>query len=78
MSVTRIDPPILLMTPKGEGWAHFLIDYSQEHHVIWGVFINETGECWWVPNPEVRITRNWSMQRRKNDKNDDNSFGVGG
>lgn len=63
--ILQLDPPIPLETPKGKGWAHFLIDYSQEHHLHWVVFIDETGECWTVPNPEVRIQSNWSLNRRK-------------
>lgn len=74
--ILQLDPPIPLITPKGKGWAHFLIDYSQEHHLHWVVFIDETGECWTVPNPEVRIQSNWSLGRRKKDNgNDDNSKG---
>lgn len=76
--ILQLDPPIPLETPKGKGWAHFLIDYSQEHHLMWVVFIDATGECWTVPNPEVRLQHNWTMQRRKNDKDDHHSFGVGG
>ena len=29
---------ILLETPKGKGFAHFVIDYSQEHNLLWVVF----------------------------------------
>ena len=78
MSIIRVDPPIPLETPKGKGWAHFLIDYSQEHSLVWVVFIDATRECWCVSNEDIRIQFNWSMGRRKNDKNDDKSDGVGG
>jgi hypothetical protein len=61
MTITRIDPPIPLITPKGNAWAHFLIDYSQEHHLIWVCFQDETGECWSWQNPEVRMQPNRTM-----------------
>jgi hypothetical protein len=60
----RLDPPIPLDCPKGFGWAHVLIDYGQEHQLIFVVFIDATRECWAVPNSEVRIVNNWTMQRR--------------
>jgi hypothetical protein len=50
-------------TPKGKGWAHFLIDYSQEHDLLWVVFLDSNGECWTFPNPQVKITTNFSIGR---------------
>lgn len=61
----QLSPPIPLSTPKGNGWAHFIIDYGPEHDLLWVVFIDDTGECWTVPNPEVRIQPNWTLGRRK-------------
>lgn len=49
---------------KGKGWAVAVIDYSQEHHLLWVVIIDDTREIWVVPNPEVRAQSNWTMQRR--------------
>lgn len=63
--ILRIDPPLPLDTPKGFGWAHFLIDYGQEHHLQWIVFIEKTRECWTVQNPEIKIASNWTMGRRE-------------
>ena len=62
--ITRIDPPLPLETIKGSGFAHFLIDYGVEHHLIWVVFLNESGECWSFQNPEIRLEKNWTMGRR--------------
>jgi hypothetical protein len=39
--ITQLNPPLPMVTPKGEGWAHFLIDYGPD------------GARWTVPNPEV-------------------------
>ncbi len=61
--ITRIDPPLPLETPKGSGTAHFLIDYSENHHLIWVVFLDETGECWSFQNPEVRLSKNFTLGR---------------
>lgn len=54
----QLNPPIPLFTPKGEGLAHFIIDYGIEHNLYWVVFIDSTGECWTFQNPEVRATKN--------------------
>ena len=51
-------------TPKGSGWAHFVIDYGPEAALLWVVFMDADGACWTVPNPEVRMTKNWTMGRR--------------
>ena len=61
--ITQLDPPLPLETPKGRGWAHLLIDYSQEHDLLWVVFLNENGECWTFPNADVRMVNNISLGR---------------
>jgi len=63
MNILQLDPLIPLDTPKGKGWAHLIIDRSQEHHLEWVVFIDETGECWTFQNTEVRIQHNFTMNR---------------
>lgn len=49
--------------PKGVGFAHLVIDYSQEHHLLWVVFLDETRECWTFKNSDIRIVANDSMGR---------------
>jgi len=61
--IIQLDPPIPLQTPKGDGLCHFLIDYSPEMHLYWVVFIDATGECWTFANPEIRATKNITLQR---------------
>lgn len=61
--ITRINPPLPLDTPKGKGHAHFIIDYSTEHDLIWVVFIDETGECWCYRNPHIRLRPNMTFGR---------------
>jgi hypothetical protein len=63
--ITQLNPALHLETPKGSGWAHFVIDYGSEGSLLWVVFMDEDGACWTVPNAEVRMTWNWSMGRRK-------------
>lgn len=64
----QLDPALPLETPKGKGFAHFLIDYGQEHDLIWVVFMDETGECWSVRNPDVRLQKNFTMGVRIQEK----------
>ena len=61
--ITQLDPPLPMETPKGKGWAYFILDYGQDHHLWWVVFLDATGECWTVANPEVRIQSNWTLGR---------------
>jgi hypothetical protein len=59
----QLNPPIPLDTAKGKGFAHMVIDYSQEHDLIWAVFLDESGECWLFRNSEVRMQRNFTLGR---------------
>lgn len=64
--ILQLNPPIPVFVNgngKGAGLAHALIDYGIEHHLHWVVFINETTECWTVPNPEVRAQFNPTIGR---------------
>ena len=66
MSLTQLDPPLpLIVEGKGPGFAVAVIDYGQEHNLIWITAITETGEIWCAPNPSVRMQGNWTMGRRK-------------
>jgi hypothetical protein len=63
--LTQLNPPLPLETPKGAGWAHFVIDYGPESALLWVVFMDADGACWTVPNAEVRMTYNWTLGRRQ-------------
>lgn len=61
---TQLDPPIPLhVLDKGDGYALGVIDYGQEHNLIWVTAIDATGEIWCAPNPSVRMQKNWTMGR---------------
>jgi len=61
--IVQLAPTLPLETPKGRGYAHFLIEHGDEHHLQWVVFIDATGECWMFENPEIRIQSNPTMGR---------------
>ncbi len=64
--LTQLDPPIPLhVLGRGDGYAIAVIDYGQEHNLLWVTAITATGEIWCAPNPEVRMQANWSMGRQK-------------
>lgn len=66
MTFTQLDPPLPVhILDKGPGFAIAVIDYGQEHNLIWVTAIDETGEIWCAPNPRVRMQANWTMGRRK-------------
>jgi hypothetical protein len=52
--MTQLNPPLPLKTPKGSGWAHFVIDYGPESALLWVVFMEADGACRTVPNPQTR------------------------
>jgi hypothetical protein len=59
--IIQINPPLPVTTVKGRGFAHFLIDYSQEHDLIWVVFMKESGECWSLSNKDIRMDANFTL-----------------
>ena len=62
MSFQQLDPPLPVhVIDKGAGYAFAVIDYGQEHNLIWVTAINDTGEIWCAPNPRVRLQANWTM-----------------
>ena len=61
--ILQLKPPLPLKTPKGEGFAHFLIDYGPESDLYWTVFTTETGEIWTLANKEVRACKNITLGR---------------
>ena len=63
MSTTQLNPPLPMSCPKGEGFAHFLIDYGPESDLYWVIFITETGEVWTYANKHVRASKNITLGR---------------
>ena len=59
--ILQLNPTIPVTTPKGKGYAHLVIDYSQEHDLYWVCFINDKKECWTFPNSKIKITDNISV-----------------
>ena len=60
-TILQLDQPLPFSTPKGPAWAHFLLDYGTEHDILWGCFICDSGQCWWVANRDIRLAENWSL-----------------
>lgn len=63
----QLNPPLPLKTPKGDGLAHFLLDYGPESDLYWTVFIAATGEIWTFANREVRADKNITLGRTRVD-----------
>jgi hypothetical protein len=64
MAFTQLNPSFpVTVEGKGPGSAFAVIDYGEEHNLIWVVAIDATGEIWCSPNPKVRMRSNWTMGR---------------
>jgi hypothetical protein len=59
----QLNPPLPMNTPKGEGFAHILIDYGPESDLYWTVIITQSGEIWTFSNREVRAAKNITLGR---------------
>ena len=64
MSFTQLAPNIpVSVEGKGQGCAFAVIDYGEEHNLIWVVALDDSGEIWCSPNPKVRLRNNWTLGR---------------
>lgn len=69
--IQQINPPLPVQTPRGNGLAHFLIDYGPEHHLMWVVFLDSNGECWTYTNPKIRAQKNITLGRLLKEDSDE-------
>jgi hypothetical protein len=64
--LTQLNPPLPLNVIAAAGWngpvgsavCHFVIDYGIEAELIFVVFMDNTGQCWSVPNRFIRAQKN--------------------
>jgi hypothetical protein len=61
--IQQLDVPLPMITPKGSGLAHFIIDYGIEHNLMFVVFLHENGECWTFDTRNVRMEKNVTIGR---------------
>lgn len=67
MAFTQLSPTLpVIVEGKGKGCAFAVIDYGEEHNLIWVVALDDSGEIWCSPNPKVRMRSNWTMGRNLN------------
>lgn len=73
----QLNPPIpVWVEGRGTGHAYGWCNFSQEHHLIWLIGFDETGEFWEIPNPKVRLQKNITMDRKFNINNNSPVFTV--
>jgi hypothetical protein len=54
--------PVYSLRHKMEGYAFLVIDYSQEHDLLFTVAL-DNGEIWTLSNKEIRFCKNISLDR---------------
>jgi hypothetical protein len=55
--------PIKRVSDDMEGYAFMVIDYSQEHYVLFTCAM-DNGEIWTLSNKEIRFCSNMSLGRK--------------
>lgn len=63
MKIKQLNPILPLITPKGNGYAHFLIDYGLQQNLMWVVFLDCNGQCWTFNNKQIRMQDNYTLGR---------------
>jgi hypothetical protein len=59
----QLNPPLPIVTPKGNALAHVLIDYGPEADLIWVCF-QQDGQRWSWRNSEINAQPNITMGRK--------------
>jgi hypothetical protein len=64
--ILQLNPmiPIIRIKDGVEGYAFLVIDYSQEHNLLFTCAMND-GEIWTLSNQEIRFCTNISLDRHK-------------
>lgn len=64
--ILQLNPtiPIVRVSDNMKGYAFLVIDYSQEHDLLFTCAM-ENGEIWSLNNKDIRITENLSLGRKK-------------
>jgi hypothetical protein len=62
--ITQLNPmiPIFRTSDKMQGYAFLVIDYSQEHNLLFTCAM-DNGEIWTLNNLEIRFCKNISLDR---------------
>lgn len=64
MTIIQLNPSIpVQVVGKGTGEALFIQEISKEDNLIWIVAMDDTGQCWQVPNPDIRLLKNYTIGR---------------
>ena len=53
--LVQLHTPVPLDTPRGPAFAHLVIDYGSEFHLIWVCFLNATGAVLVLSKPGSEI-----------------------
>lgn len=61
--ILQLNPIISMVTPKGHGYANFLMDSGEEGDLYWVVFLDNS-EIWVFKNSEVRLSKNITLGRK--------------
>jgi hypothetical protein len=64
--IIQLNPmiPIFRVSDNMEGYAFLVIDYSQEHNLLFTCAMDD-GEIWTLNNKEIRFCKNISLDRKK-------------
>jgi transcriptional antiterminator len=54
--------PIFRVSDNMEGYAFLVIDYSQEHNILFTCAM-DNGEIWTLGNAEIKFQKNISLKR---------------
>lgn len=64
MHMLQLNPSIPVeVVDKGTAECVAWFDYSKEDDLMWLCIMDNTGECWLVPNKDIRGIKNYSIGR---------------
>lgn len=50
-----------VVTPKGDGYIWYMIDYGPQSDTLYTIILKESGECWQMSHKDFRVKANVSL-----------------
>lgn len=74
--ILQLNPPIPMAIvgghdwagPTGDGMAILVLDNGPDHHLVWTIVLDATGQVWSAENPNVRARPNITWGRPSPDR----------
>ena len=61
MIALEFKDPVEVVTPKGDGYIWYMMDYGPHSDTLYTIVMKETGECWQMTHKDFRVKTNVTL-----------------